>query len=159
MPETDLKIVELMKQYADQGLTFYQAKQELIKQGYQEEAIDQANDEYQYGSKPKPLDPATAIFAKDPKDTELVAKSILKDQKVEREDQAIADGLAGQYSVDLQSDIKYQNNFLFDIGMSWWTWIIIEIIISGVIVWFKLPQFLYGIVVIILIIVLAIKRS
>lgn len=159
MSDVDPKIVELLKRYSDQGLTFYQAKQELTRQGYQEEAIELASDQYQYGDKPKAPDPATAIFAKDPKDTELVAQAILKDYKKEREEQAIVDGIAGQASPDLQSDIKYQNNYLYDIGMSWWTWLIIEFAITGVLFWLKLPLFFYSIIIIPIIIVLAIKRA
>ncbi len=159
MPETDPKIVESLKLYASQGLTFYQAKQELLKQGYQDEAIEMAADDYQYGSKPKPPDPATAAFEKDPKDTELVAQTILKDDKKEREEQAIVDGVAGQESPDIQSDLKYQNNFLFDIGMSWWTWLVIELLVAGVIFWLRLPLICYGVIMLILVVVLAIKSA
>ncbi|HTB48480.1 MAG TPA: hypothetical protein VK712_00160 [Verrucomicrobiae bacterium] len=159
MQEADPKIVEMLKQYADQGLTFYQAKEALLKQGYQDAAIEQAADQYQYGSKPKPPDPATAAFAKDPQDAERVAQTILKDDKKEREEVAIVDGVAGQYAPDLQSDVKYQNKFLSDIGMSWWTWLIIEGAITAIIIYFKLPQYLFGIVALILVIVLAVKRA
>ena len=159
MQEADTKIIEQLKQYADQGLPFYQAKDALLKQGYQDEAIEQAADQYQYGSQPKPPDAATAAFAKDPKDTELVAQTILKDDKKERREVAVADGVAGGHSIDLQSDIKYQNKFLYDIGMSWWTWLLIEGAITGIIIYFNLPQYLFGIVAIILVIVLAVKRA
>lgn len=154
-----LAIIEQLKQFSNEGLSFEAAKEKLTGQGYSEEAIELATDSYQYGSKPKAPDPATAAFAKDPKDTELVAQIILKDAKKEREEQAIVDGVAGQSSPDLQSDLKYQNNFLYDIGMSWWTWLIIELVVTGVIIYFKLPRFLYSVVILIVIIVLAIKRA
>ena len=157
--ETDPKIIELLKQYTNQDISYYQAKQNLIKLGYKEEDIESAGDNYEYGTKPVPLDPTTALFAKDPEDTTAVAQDILKEQKKDREEQAIADGLAGQRSPDLQSDLKFQNNYLQDIGMSWWLWIAIEFVIVGLLYWLKLPTLLYSIIILPIIIVLAIKRA
>jgi len=157
--ESDSEIVERLKQASNQGLSFFQAKQALLQQGYKDEYIEAAADNYQYGSRPAAPDPATAAFAKDPQDTEKVGKDIMKEGKKKREEQAIVDGIAGEYSTDIQSDVKYQNNFLHDIGMSWWTWTVINIILIGVIFWFNLPFYAYSIVVLILIIVFSIKRA
>jgi hypothetical protein len=157
--EIDQQIVDLLKTYSNQKFTFYQAKEKLIRAGYKEEDIKRTADIYQYGAIPKPADPAIADYEKDPQDTEKVAQEILEDQKKERERQAIADGLAEQLSPDLQSDIKYQNNYLYDIGMSWWTWLAIELVTAGIIYWFHLPQACYSVIVVTLVIVFARKRA
>lgn len=158
-PEVDQTIVAKLKTCASQGLTFYQAKQQLAQDGYSEEAIQLAADNYAYGSVPPPADPATAVFATDSADTEKVGADMLKDAKAIREEEAISDGLAGEAGPDIQTSVKYQNNYLHDIGMSWWTWLFINAVIVGVIVFFHLPHILASVVVIILIIVFAVKRA
>lgn len=158
-PEVDQTIVNALKQYSSQGVTFFQAKQALLKQGYKDEDIELASGSYDYGSPQSQPDPLTQDFKKDPQDTEKVAQDLLKNDKQQREEQAVVNGIAGQHSVDLQSDLKYQNNFLSAIGMSWWTWIVIEIVVSAAIYFFKLPKYSYGITALILVVALAIKRA
>jgi len=158
-PEADSEIIERLKQASNQGLSFFQAKQALLQQGYKDEEIETAADSYEYGTKPATTDPVTAAFAKDPQDTEKIGQDILRDDKKQREEQALADGIAGEHSIDIQSDLKYQNKFLHDIGMSWWTWIVINIVLSGAIFWFRLPFYAYSIVGIIFVIIFSIKRT
>jgi hypothetical protein len=154
-------IVSKLKEFSKQGLTFYQAKEKLLTEGYQKSDIDVATDGYQYGSDdtPSPPNPVTLAFEKDPEGAKKVAESIIKDDKKRLRTEALAEGLAGELGPDIQSRLTYESNFLYDIGMSWWLWLLIELVLGCLVLFLRLPLYSYGIIMIVFVVYMAIKRA
>jgi hypothetical protein len=125
------KIVELLKGYGDQGLSFERAKEELFDLGYTSEEIDDAADNYTYGFKPTPdiLLKNEEYFNTHPqqaaKDGYQVAKAVRQEVVTDERIQAEAD-IAGAVmaprvdNYDIQGSIEYGQRFAQDVGVSYW---------------------------------------
>ena len=80
-PKVNQKIIQKLKQSADAGLTYYQAKQNLLDNGYNDKDIELASYEYQYGHKPAKHEPSPMELALE-KHTEIadkIANAIIKE--------------------------------------------------------------------------------
>jgi len=169
------RVVSLLKQYSNGGLSFEEAKEKLISQGYTEAAINIATDDYQYGSKQISDIPnkVTDYFQTHPGEGVVDGTNLLKAQHKEdladQRNQAILDAAAasaaGKLGVgNLDAQVEYESKFSFDVGISFWLLIVIGIGVN-VIAYFivtklRISQWFYTVnsALSLIVVVLLIKR-
>src|ERR1039458_3947601 len=113
MVETDTnnQIIEQLKSYSASGLSFEAAKEKLASQGYTEEAINLATDDYQYGSKQVSDIPSKVTEYYDQHPDQALEDGSKLLQAKEKEDasdarmQAGLDLMAEDTAPDLQSEV------------------------------------------------------
>ena len=157
MPESDTnnQIVEQLKQYSASGLSFEVAKEKLASQGYTEEAINFATDDYQYGSKQVSDIPSkvTEYFDQHPdqavEDGSKLLQAKAKEDASDDRMQAGLDLMAEDTAPDLQSEVAYQYKFSHDVGISYWLLFILGVIVNiaayGLVVWLQISNWFYAV--------------
>jgi hypothetical protein len=169
-PDTNDQIVEQLKQHSSTGLSFEAAKEKLIAQGYTEEAINLATDDYQYGLKQVSdvPDKVTQYFDQHPdqavKDGEKLLAAKQQEDAKDARMQAGLDLMAEDTAPDVQSHVSYQYKFAQDVGVSYWLLIILGIAINGaafgLVSWLGISNWFYAVngILTLVLLVLLIKR-
>jgi hypothetical protein len=170
-PDTNTpNIINLLKQCSTNGLSFEQAKEKLISQGYSEAAINLATDSYQYGSQETPDIPekVTEYFDQHPdkgiQDGAELLQAKAKEDATDERMQAGLDLMAEDAAPDLQSGVTYQHKFSDDVGISYWLLVVLTLGVNAaayfLVTWLMISNWFYlvnGVLTLILAIIL-IKR-
>lgn len=148
-------IVAQLKQYQQAGLKFEVAKEKLVSQGFSETDIDQAADSFAYDAPLKSDIPGsvTQYFKQHPDQAVADGTSLLKaKQKEDAQDerlQATADVIGGEAAPDLQSEIKYDNNFAHDVGLPYWLLVVLLLAVNGaaylIVTFFNISAWFYAV--------------
>ena len=124
------KIINQLKGYSVDGLKFEEAKQKLLAEGYTEDDIGIALDEYQYGAQPEASDipkKVTEYYDAHPRQAVLDGTALLKAKRkealAEKRNKAIlniaAAKAAGQFGVmGTGSQVEYESKISWDLGVS-----------------------------------------
>jgi len=160
-PATDTqRIINLLQQFSSAGLNFEEAKQKMISQGYSEESINAATDDYQYGSKQVSDIPTqvTEYFQAHPEQALADGASLLaakrKEDLADAHNQAILDMAAAQAAAQfgaqgIDAEVEYKSKFAADVGISFWLLTGLGFVVSGAVCfltyWFHLTGWFYAI--------------
>lgn len=115
------QLVTYLRNFRDRGTSYEQARASLIQAGWTESDIGAA----------------WALVKEDgtPSANAVLGQAALDDQRSSRRQKAFLDAAAAEQGGGLYS----MNNLLTDIGVSWWKWLLILVIVYGVVIALKLP--------------------
>lgn len=158
MTSTEAEIIEKLKGFANQGLSYYQAKENLINQGYAEKDIKLVSYDYTYGEKPPAPDPVKQALEDNPELAAKIAKGMAQEldeteniNKVDISDNILPD-------IAMKEVEASKNSLILRIFTSWWFWLVTESAAAGIIWAFSLSPLFYGALIVILIIAFTIRE-
>ena len=112
------KLLEEYRAFGTKGIALEQAKISLSSAGWTNEEIEEVIAQNTYRPIEVNNNGDVTIQGSD-QALMKVGKLMLDEERAERRDVAIADGLASEYAPGIEAKLVYKNKFYDDIGMSW----------------------------------------
>ena len=129
-----IKLLNRLEECKAKKLSFVQAKQALLQEGFSEKDITLMTLQFPYDSLEGTSDDARikATYLGNPDQAGAVATSVEKNYQREQQDQATLDYVASQAAPDIQSNVEFTNRFLGDVGMSWTRYLLVSFTIAAI---------------------------
>lgn len=140
MDSPNPRIIEELQMFAKRGVKFEAAKEALKSSGWGDEEILQATEQFPYELMAIGVDDGDYSNPVNLRAAEAIGAAAINDQRIDARNQATLDGLASEFAPDIESRAVYESKFMDDLGIPWYIWLPLPILVIIGVVAFHLPE-------------------